>query len=148
MSDIQYKLPSQFLDASLNNLTGDHGWLLRFLRMASEQGIPINLSCGICCNDDFLRALDGLFRSKFSAATSGKKILDLLTLNTEMWEVLASELEIIDNADLIIHQGYIRTILRYLEIEGDRPLSMRKVQRKIQDSLSDNCTSNRKMSAP
>lgn len=148
MNDLQDKLSSHVSAPSLDKLMGDHGWLLRFLRMALEQRIPINLSCGICCNDDFLRALDGLFRSKFSAPTSGKKILDLLPLNTEMLEVLASELEIIDNADLIIHQGYIRTILRYLEIEGDRPLSMRKVQRKIQDSLSDNCTSNRKMSAP
>ena len=147
MSDIQDKLPPQFLGASPDNLTGDHGWLLRFLRMASEQGIPINLSCGICCNDDFLRALDDLFRSKFSAPTSRKQTLDLLPLNKEMLEMLASELELIGSADLIIHQGYIRTALRYLEIESERPLSIRKVQRKIQDVLRDNCKSTSKMGA-
>jgi len=147
MGDIQDKLPPQFLGASPDNLTGDHGWLLRFLRMASEQGIPINLSCGICCNDDFLRALDDLFRSKFSAPTSRKKTLDLLPLNKEMLEMLASELELIGSADLIVHQGYIRTALRYLEIESERPLSIRKVQHKIQDVLRDNCTSTSKMGA-
>ena len=144
MSDTQDKLPFQTSDSSLDKLIGDNGWLLGFFRMASEQEIPINLSCGICCNDDFLRAMDGLFRSKFLAPTSRKKTLDLLPLNTEMLEVLASELELIDKTDLIIHQDYIRTTLRYLEIESDRPLSIRKIQRKIQDVLRDNCMSTSK----
>ena len=148
MSDTQDKLPFQTSDSSLDKLIGDNGWLLGFFRMASEQGIPINLSCGICCNDDFLRAMDGLFRSKFLAPTSRKKTLDLLPLNTEMLEVLASELELIDKTDLIIHQDYIRTTLRYLEIESDRPLSIRKIQRKIQDVLRDNCMNTSKMEAP
>ena len=148
MNDLQVKLPSQVSALSLDKLMGDHGWLLRFLRIASEQRIPINLSCGICCNDVFLRALDDLFRNKFSAPISCKKTLDLLPLNTEMLEVLASELELIDNTDLIIHQGYIRTTLRYLEIESDRPLSIRKIQRKIQDVLRDNCKSTSKMGTP
>ena len=148
MGDTQERFQSQVSGPSLDKLTGGHGWLLRFFRMASEQRIPINLSCGICCNDDFLRTLDGLFRSKFSAPTSRKRTLDLLPLNTEMLEMLASELEIIDNTDVIIHQDYIRTTLRYLEIESDRPLSIRKIQRKIQDVLRDNCMSTSKMEAP
>jgi hypothetical protein len=115
----------------------DRGWLLRAFEILAALRISTNRRCGLCCNDRFVCELDGVFRSRYGAPLQNKRKFDPLPLNTEMLDETASELDLINNADLIKHQDYIWIFCTYWANDWHSHLAMRTVERRIKRFLID-----------